>query len=86
MMAAEQFQAAHDQTLEWLKGCDRSAWDGYEVGRLLQRAGVKFNWRFIATMRGTNEREWREAQQAWLDKLVALGCPDSLSAAVRAIE
>lgn len=86
MVAAEQFKSAWDQTLEWLKGCDRPAWDGYEVGLLLQRAGVKFNWRLIARSVDTNEREWREAQQAWLDKLLALGCPESLSAAVRAIE
>ncbi|KAA0677304.1 hypothetical protein DS837_29420 [Azospirillum brasilense] len=86
MMATEQFKVAWDQTLEWLKGCDRSAWEGYEVAQLLQRAGVKYNWRLIAQSIDTNEREWREAQQAWLDKLLALGCPESLSAAVRAIE
>ncbi|CAO3372718.1 hypothetical protein [Azospirillum argentinense] len=86
MIAAEQFKAAWDQTLEWLKHCDQSAWDGYEVGQVLQRAGVQFNWRLIARSVDPNEREWCEARQAWLDKLITLDCPESLSAAVRAIE
>ena len=86
MVAAEQFQAAWKQTLEWLKDCDRSAWDGYEVGLLLQRAGIKFNWRLINRTIDAGEQEWQEAQQVWLDKVVALGCPDSLSAAIRRIE
>ncbi|KAA1057801.1 hypothetical protein [Azospirillum argentinense] len=86
MVAAEQFQAAWKQTLEWLKDCDRSAWDGYEVGLLLQRAGIKFNWRLINRTIDAGEQEWQEAKQVWLDKVVALGCPDSLSAAIRRIE
>ncbi len=84
-MVAEQFQAAWEQTLAWLKGSGRSAWDGYEVGRLLQRAGVTYNWRLIAQTGGTGEREWREAQMAWAAKLAEFGAPESLLATVRAV-
>ncbi|MGY0711687.1 hypothetical protein [Azospirillum argentinense] len=86
MMVAEQFQAAWDQTLAWLKGSGRSAWDGYEIGQLLQRAGVKYNWRLIARTGDSDEHEWREAQMAWAAKLADLGAPESLLATVRAVE
>ncbi|MFC5356384.1 hypothetical protein [Azospirillum himalayense] len=86
MTATEQFQAAWRQTLQWLKDCDRSAWDGYEVGLLLQRAGIKFNWRLVNRTLDIGEQDWQEAKQALLDKVVALDCPNSLSAAIRSIK
>ncbi|WP_372397773.1 hypothetical protein ABMY26_27685 [Azospirillum sp. HJ39] len=86
MIVTEEFQAAWDQTLAWLKGSDRQAWDGYEVGQLLQRVGLKYNWRLLTQTDGTGEREWREIQMAWARKLSDLGAPESLLATVRAVE
>ena len=86
MVAAERFQAATDKTLDWLKDSGLSAWDGYEIGQVLHQAGVKYTWYLVGKTVGASEREWHEAQAAWLGKLVALGGPESLLASVRAID
>lgn len=86
MIVTEQFQAAWDETLAWLKSSDRPAWDGYVVGKLLQRVGLKYNWRLLSQAGDSGEREWREVQMAWATKLADLGAPESLLATVRAVE
>ncbi len=86
MLVTEQFRAAWDQTLAWLKHSDRPAWDGYEVGQLLQRIGHKYNWHLITQTDGNGEREWRELHLAWAAKLAALGALESLLATIRAVE
>ncbi|GAA4250791.1 hypothetical protein GBZ26_05160 [Azospirillum formosense] len=86
MMVVEQFQAAREQTIDWLITSGLSAFEGYAIGQVLNRAWIKYNSRLLLDLHDEGERSWLAAQAEWLAKLGSLGGPISLLAAVRAID